>query len=102
MFKSKYDRRMKKILKFYDNPYSEECYSLDISFVEFMIPRLELFKEEASKWIVYDFTVVDEILKGFRLYKDIFDWESDDIKKNMAVVNKSMKLFAKHWTEFGW
>ena len=102
IFGSKYDRRMKKAKKFYTNPYSEECYALDINFVEFMIPRLELFKKDASKWIVYDFSIVDKILVGFKLYKEIFDWKLEDIEKKMTIVKESMKLFSEHWMEFGW
>lgn len=102
LFNNKYERRMKKPEKFYRNPISEECYALDINFVEFMIPRLELFKKDASKWIVYDFSIVDKILVGFKLYKEIFDWKPEDIEKNMTIVKESMKLFSEHWMEFGW
>lgn len=98
----KFERKMKKVSKFYNNPLVEETYSLDLSFIEFIIPRLKLFKEKANQIIVYDFTIIDKILEGFELYLNIFEWSMDECKINMPKVKKSMKLFAEHWTEFGW
>lgn len=99
---SSYDRRMKKVNKFYNNPFREECYNLDMAFVDFMVPRLKKFKEDASKQIVYNFDIIDEILVGFELYQGHFDWELEDIEKNMEVVNHSMKLLSEHFWEFWW
>ena len=105
IFGDKYDRHMKKPNHFYANPVSEECWNLDLSFIEFIIPRLKMFKEEASKTIVYDFTIIDKILEGFELYRHIFDWDTTNveiIKDNYKKVQESMDLFSKHWMEFGW
>ena len=111
LFNNKYERRIKKPEKFYRNPISEECYALDINFVKFMIPRLELFKKEASEIIEYDFSIVDKILEGFKLYEQKWEWDNniDDLEelknvilKNNAIVDESMKLFAEHWKEFWW
>ena len=102
IFGDEYDRAMKKPNRFYTNPIEQECWNLDLSFVEFMVPRLKLFREEASKIIKYDFTIVDRILEGFELYLSKFDWDVEDAKSNMKKVQKSMNLFAKHWTEFWW
>lgn len=111
IFGDKYDRHMKKTDKFYTNPISEECWNLDWNFVKFMIPRLELFKKEASEIIEYDFSIVDKILEGFKLYEQKWEWDNniDDLEelknvilKNNAIVDESMKLFAEHWKEFWW
>ena len=105
IFGDKYDRHMKKPNHFYANPVIEECWNLDLSFIEFIIPRLKMFKEEASKIIVYDFTIIDKILEGFELYRHIFDWNTtnvETIKDNLKKVQESMDLFSKHWMEFGW
>lgn len=99
---SSYDRRMKKVKKFYNKPIGEECFNLDLAFVDFMVPRLELFKKDASKVIDYDFIIIDEILKGFKLYQKKFDWELEDMEKNMEIVRKSMDIFAEHLYEFWW
>lgn len=102
IFGDKYSRRMKKYHKLYTIPIEEETFSLDSNFIDFIVPRLELFKEKASKWIVYDFTIIDRILVGFKLYQSVYDWETEDIEKNMTIVKESMKLFSEHWMEFGW
>lgn len=111
IFGDKYDRVMKKVDKTYTNVKSEECWNLDWNFVKFMIPRLELFKKEASKIIEYDFTIVDKILVGFKLYENKWEWDSgindlEEIRqifiKNNAIVDESMKLFAEHWRDFWW
>jgi hypothetical protein len=102
--KSKYDKRMKRPIKFYNSPISEECYNLDTSFINFIVPRLKLFKKDASRVIIYDFSIIDDILKGFELYQKVDEWENDKeiVAFNMKIVNKSMELFAKHWMEFNW
>ena len=102
LFGDRYERRMKKPMQMITNPISEECWNLDLTFVEFMIPRLELFKREASKIIKYDFSIVDNILVGFKLYAAKFDWNAEDYKKNIKVVEESMKVFSEHWMEFWW
>ena len=51
----KYERRMRKVNKFYNKPRSEECWNLDWNFMNFIVPRLELFKKDASEIIDYDF-----------------------------------------------
>lgn len=102
IFGDKYDRRMKKAKRFYTNPIDEETWNLDLTFVDFMVPRLRLFRERASKIIEYDFTIVDEIIEGFELYRHHFDWDDDSVKDNIKKAQKSMKLFAEHWKEFWW
>ena len=98
----KYERRMKKVNKFYNKPRSEECWNLDWNFINFIVPRLELFKKDASKIIDYDFSIVDKILEGFKLYQQKWDWKVEDMEENMKKVEKSMRIFAKHWREFWW
>lgn len=105
IFGDKYDRRMKKVKKYNTNVLSEECWNLDTAFVDWIVPRLKVFRKEASRIIDYDFTVVDQIIEGFELYTSKFDWDLSDekvIKDNLKRVDNSMKLFAEHWREFWW
>lgn len=97
-----YERRMKKPKKFYNSPRSEECWNVDLAFVEFMIPRLKLFKEDASKMIVYDFTIIDRILEGFELYKNKYDWTPENCEENYAKFLASMELFKDNIIDFWW
>ena len=50
----KYDRVMKKVYKFYDNPKSEETYDLDYNLIRMIVPRLKLFIEDSSTIIDWD------------------------------------------------
>lgn len=102
--KNEYERKMKKPLKFYNSPISEECWNLDSSFIDFIVPRLKLYRKDASRVIIYDFSIVDEIIEGFELYQDIYNWPSNPLEaqENMKKVKHSMELFAKHWMEFNW
>lgn len=102
LFGDKYERHMKKANHFYTKPIDEETWNLDLCFVDFMVPRLRLFKEKASNIIDYDFTIIDKIIEGFELYRHHYDWEDASIKENLKKVQKSMRLFAEHWMEFWW
>lgn len=102
IFGDSYDRHMKKPMRMYTNPVSEECYNLDLVFVDFMVPRLKLFKKEASEIIEYDFTIVDKIIEGFELFQNKFDWSLEEAEANYAKFQESMKLFAEHIAEFWW
>lgn len=102
IFGDKYDRHMKKPMRFYTNPISEECWNLDDNFIEFIIPRLKLFRKEASAIIEYDFTIVDRIVEGFEVYRSKYDWTIENAQENMDKAQAAMDLFAKHWMEFWW
>lgn len=97
-----YNRYLRRRKKFYNKPIVEESFNVDLAFIDFIIPRLELFEEEASKHIKYDFDLVREIIKGFRLYQNKFEWETEDVQDNFKQVQRSMELFAAHFHEFWW
>ncbi len=93
-----FDRRTER---FYNEPKAEECYNLNSSFIKFMLPRLKLFKKDASKVINYDFTIVDEIIEGFELFFEYGDSLEEEIERNVKV-DKAIELFSKHWRELWW
>ena len=99
---NKIDREIAKVEKFYKKPRKVETWNLDFNIIQFLVPRLRLFKELSQEIIEYDYTIVDKILEGFELYLSVDDWETGDMIKNMEKVDKSMKIFSEHWREFWW
>lgn len=52
-----------------------------------------MFKEEASKMIVYDFTIIDKIIEGFELYRHIFDWDTTNVETVKDNLKKSSRIY---------
>ena len=79
---SKYERHMRKINKFYEKPRSEETYALDLSIIEFILPRLQLFWEKSNRIIDWDFDedhrkvrdYLPVIISDFQFYLKIYDY----------------------------
>ena len=81
-----------------------EMWSLDCTIAEFIAPRLKVFKEQAAeigdhpvnitseKWQ----EILSQMIEGFELYSDHFDWPSDDSNENWKKVYKALELF-KSW-----
>ncbi len=110
---SKYERRMRRRQRIYSNPYSEECFSLNYSICEFIIPRLYLYKKEASQMIEYDFTKIDKMIAAFELYRDR-PWEEaiathgvDEYQRlysevYLPQIEEGMKLFKDEFLSLWW
>lgn len=64
----KYERVMKRCEKFYNHPKKEEVYDLSSTMIEFLIPRLELFLNESTKIIDWEFHKKEQ---GIYMERDI-------------------------------
>lgn len=81
-----------------------EMWSLDCTIAAFIAPRLKVFKEQAAqigdhpvnitseKWQ----EILSQMIEGFELYTDHFNWPSDDSNENWKKVYKALELF-KNW-----
>lgn len=81
-----------------------EMWSLDCTIAKFIAPRLKVFKEQAAeigdhpvnitseKWQ----EILSQMIEGFELYSDHFNWPSDVSNENWKKVYKALKLF-KNW-----
>lgn len=81
-----------------------EMWSLDCTIAEFIAPRLKVFKEQAAqigdhpvnitseKWQ----EILSQMIEGFELYSDHFNWPSEDSNENWQKVYKALELF-KNW-----
>ena len=81
-----------------------EMWSLDCTIAAFIAPRLKVFKEQAArigdhpvnitseKWQ----EILDQMIEGFELYPDHFNWPSEDSNENWKKVYKALELF-KNW-----
>lgn len=56
----KYERVMKQVDKFTQNPKVEETYSLFTSIIEYLIPRLELFIEKSDEIVDWHDHIVND------------------------------------------
>lgn len=108
---SKYERHMRRVRRFYNNPAKEETWNLDLHVVEFLIPRLELFIEDSSRIVDWDSDdehrkvkdYIPMIVSDFRFYLDNYD--SDDIevwKKSQEKVKEGFSLLSKIYCMLGW
>ena len=81
-----------------------EMWNLDCTIAEFIATRLKVFKEQAAeigdhpvnitseKWQ----EILSQMIEGFELYSDHFNWPSDVSNENWKKVYKALKLF-KNW-----
>ena len=81
-----------------------ELWSLDCTIAEFIAPRLKAFKEHVEhvgdhpcnitleKWK----EILEQMIEGFELYPDHFNWPSTDSNENWTKVYKALELF-KNW-----
>jgi len=77
-----------------------ELWNLDMTFVEFMLPRIKRFREvhcgypgrlTDKKWN----KILDEIIKGFELYKE-FAYDVSLSPEQGKQINKAFKLFSQY------
>ena len=111
---NKYDRRMKKVYNFYDNPIIEETYALDYNLVRMIIPKLELFIEKSKKIIDWDehtrysntdvVKTCNEIIKDFKYYLDKYDSINtvEDYEKLKTRVKHGFELLSDIITHLSW
>lgn len=81
-----------------------EMWSLDCTIAEFIAPRLKVFKEQAARIGDHPCSITSEkwqeilsqMIEGFELYPDHFNWPSEDSNENWKKVYKALELF-KNW-----
>lgn len=81
-----------------------EMWSLDCTIAKFIAPRLKVFKEQAARIGDHPVNITSEkwqeilsqMIEGFELYPDHFNWTSDDSNENWKKVYKALELF-KNW-----
>lgn len=80
-----------------------EMWSLDCTIAEFITPRLRVFKEHAKQIGDHPYSITAEewqeilsqIIEGFALYPDHFNWPYEDSDANWKKVDKALELFHK-------
>lgn len=80
-----------------------EMWNLDCTIAKFIAPRLKVFKEQAAeigdhpvnitseKWQ----EILSQMIEGFELYSDHFNWSAEDSDANWRKVDKALSLFRK-------
>lgn len=88
-----------------------ETWNLDLTIVNFMIPRLKVYKEKTAGYpgklsnIEEWYAILDKIIEGFELWTTHFDWEVNDINtinENNMKVDEALKLFAEYFRDLWW
>lgn len=82
-----------------------ELWSLDCTIAEFIAPRLKAFKEAAAEIGDHPSSVPEqewqkilgEMVEGFEIYPDRFDWADEEAENNWKKVNKAMSHFHKYF-----
>lgn len=86
----------------------EELWNLDCTFVDWIIPRLKVFKEKTIGYPAdvkspeeWD-KILDKIIKAFELYKQA---PCDDLKQlhmDNQIIKEGFELFAKRIHNLWW
>ena len=98
----KFDRTMKSVKKRITKVTSEECYDLTKTFVLFAVPRLERLREDAIGTMDYNWTELDTVIKAFRRYLVIEDFDYEDAQKIRAEFHRACQLFGKLLPSLRW
>lgn len=88
-----------------------EMWSLDCTIAEFIAPRLKVFKEQAERagdhpaQITFEEWkgILDQMIEGFEIYPNHFDWSTEDAEEyeaNWKKVDKALSLFHKWFFNF--
>lgn len=84
---------------------NSELWSLDSTIAKFIAPRLKAFKEvsadqgdhpgnlTATEWQ----NILNEMIEGFEIYPDRFNWTEKENDINWKKVDKAMSLFHKYF-----
>lgn len=84
---------------------NSELWSLDCTIAKFIAPRLKAFKEVSAdegdhpgsltekEWQ----DILSQMIEGFEIYPDHFNWPSDKQEENWKKVDKAMSLFHKYF-----
>lgn len=82
-----------------------ELWSFDCTIAGFITPRLKAFRDHAveigdhpgsmdyQKWI----KILDDMIAGFEIYPEHFNWKQEEQEANWKKVNKALSLFTKYF-----
>ena len=97
----------------------EELWDLDITIVEWLLPRMKAFKEQTdgypgnitwNQWM----SILDRIITGLEAYVEEYDWDDNlSTEKNLkldadfshirtAKFQEAMQLLTKHFSNLWW
>lgn len=81
---------------------SSELWSLDCTIAEFIAPRLKVFRENSgdspigksrTEWE----KILDEMIEGFEIYPNHFNWSPEESNQNWSKVYKALEHFRKYF-----
>ena len=81
---------------------SSELWSLDCTIASFIAPRLKAFRENSgdspmgksrTEWE----KILDEMIEGFEIYPNHFNWSSEESNQNWSKVYKALEYFHKYF-----
>lgn len=99
---SKYDRVMRKVNNFYAHPKKEELYNLNVSIIDYLLPRLKLFIVDSSSIVDWDWHKRNnniDIIKSLRLIIRDLEYIKEhqydfDVKIAEKCMRKSKSAFS--------
>lgn len=81
---------------------SSELWSLDCTIASFIAPRLKAFRENSGD-SPYDKSrtewekILDEMIEGFEIYPNHFNWSPEESNQNWSKVYKALEYFHKYF-----
>lgn len=82
---SRYDRVMRKVNNFYAHPKAEELYNLNVSIIDYLLPRLKQFIIDSS-------LIVD------------WDWHKEndkvDVIQSLRLIIRDLEYIKEHQFDF--
>lgn len=97
LFWNLYNKLFKKKIK------SKELWNLDITIIEWLVPRLKAFKEQTDGYpgnITWDewMSILDSIIKGLEAYNADRDWDENLSTEENLELDK--EYYIQKTTEF--
>lgn len=108
---SRYNRKLRKVRRFYKHPINIETWTLDLLLLEFLVPRLKLFLEDSSKIICWEadehgrkiLKYIPIIIEDFEFYINNYDTNDLDVWYKMKdKVSDGFKLLSEIYIHLGW
>ena len=89
-----------------------ELWNLDVTFASFIVPRLKAFREKTISY-PNEFNninewnkILDDMIEGFELWINHFDWDflsdKNTVNGNNKKVNDALELFSKYFRDLWW
>ena len=102
-----------------DKITSKELWNLDVTIIEWLVPRLKAFREQTDGYpgdVTWDewMSILDKIITGLEAYQAERTWD-DNVSKEInmecdrifysnknAEFQEAMRLLAKHFKSLWW